>query len=230
MLAALERLFFGLFFNQMRSKGRLVAPEAAFLKGRAYVTNGSGNRLEIGAGARFNGTVEFNGDGNRVVIGRKCNFKGRIVVKGSNQTVLFDDHSTAKNAYILCDEDCDVSIGKWCMFSRRVEIRTSDAHSVIDRDSGERLNQPASVTIGDHVWIGIGAIVTKGAAVPSDCIVAAMSFVNDRFDEQGVVLAGVPAAIVRRGVTWHRSRKPRFEREQMDAWKADVTRPPPGRQ
>lgn len=55
--------------------------------------------------------------------------------------------------------------------------------------------------------------------MPSDSIVGAMSFVNRQSDEEGVVLAGSPAKIVKRGITWNRSRRDKFTREQMDHWK-----------
>jgi acetyltransferase-like isoleucine patch superfamily enzyme len=105
------------------------------------------------------------------------------------------------------------------MFSREIEIRTTDAHSAVDRATGNRINMPESVIIGDHVWVGVGAIINKGSVVPSDSIVGAMAFVNRRFEEQGIILGGVPATIVRRGITWNRGRKNKFTTEELDHWK-----------
>jgi acetyltransferase-like isoleucine patch superfamily enzyme len=194
---------------------------AASLKGRVFskVPASSDNLLQIGKGAKVTGTIEFLGNGNKVIIGDDCHFRGDIIVKGNAQTVSFGDHSTTVGVYILCQENCDVTIGKWCMFSREIEVRTTDAHSVIDRSTGRRLNKDQSIIVGDHVWVGVGAIINKGAVVPSDSIVGAMSFVNSKFDEEGVVLAGSPAKIVKRGITWNRSRRDKFTPEQMDHWK-----------
>jgi UDP-3-O-[3-hydroxymyristoyl] glucosamine N-acyltransferase len=207
-------------FNRLGSGNRLEAGARAELLGSARVISGKGNLLRIGSGTWFHAKVYFTGDNNRVLIGDNARFVGRIIVNGSGQTIVFGDKSTATDLYILCAEGCDVRIGRDCMFSRRTEIRTTDAHSVVDRQSGKRLNLPGAVDIGDHVWVGVGSIVSKGAAVPTDSVVAAMSFVNARFSEEGVILAGVPAAIVRRGVTWNRAAKPKFSRAQMDEWKA----------
>src|SRR5690606_7167657 len=102
---------------------------------------------------------------------------------------------------------CDVLIGSHCMLSREIEIRTSDSHSVLDRRNLKRLNMPASVTIGDHVWLGLRCIISKGATIPDDTIVGAGAFVNKPFDEPGIVLAGTPAQIVKRNITWQRRRK-----------------------
>ncbi|MBB4642378.1 acyltransferase [Rhizorhapis suberifaciens] len=183
------------------------------------IARGSGNIIDIGEGAKFNGNILIRGDNNKITIGKQCQWKGQIVVKGNGQTVHIGDHSTSRDCYILCQENCNVTIGKWCMFSRQVEVRTTDAHSVIDRQTGERLNGAQSVSIGDHVWIGVGALINKGAFVPSDSIVGAMSFVSRRFDEEGVLIAGVPADIIRRGITWDRSRKKKYKLDQLDHWR-----------
>ena len=199
--------------NRFENKG------AEGLKGRVIVKRGTGNTITIGSGTRFDGSIEILGTKNTVVIGDNCHFKGDIVVKDHGQTVTFGDHSTCKSVYILCQEGCNVRIGRWCMLSRDIEIRTTDAHSLIDRQTGKRLNMPASIAIGDHVWVGVGAIINKGSRIASDSVVGAMAFVNSAFDEEGVVIAGVPAKVVRRGVTWNRGRKKAYSPVEMDAWR-----------
>lgn len=189
--------------NSFEDKG------ATGLKGRVVVKRGTGNTV----------TIDIQGTRNTVVIGENCHFRGKIVVKDHGQTVVFGDHSTSNSVYILCQEGASVRIGRWCMLSRDIEIRTTDAHSVIDRQTGKRLNTPASITIGDHVWVGVGAVINKGASIAADSIVGAMAFVNGVFDEEGVVIVGVPARIAKRGVTWNRSRKKVFSEAEMNAWR-----------
>lgn len=189
-------------------------------EGHGKITiNGSGNVVEILEGSLFNGNIDIQGNNNRVLIGPHCAIRGRILVKGSKQTVAVGERTTFQSVYLLCQENCDVMIGRWCMFSRNIEIRTTDAHSVVDAQTGRRLNEPASVTIGDHVWVSVGVLISKGATLPEDSIVGANSFVNDVFVEPGTLIAGAPAKVVKRGVTWHRSRKAKFTKEELDAWR-----------
>jgi len=208
-----------LFRNEFTAGNTFINDGAEALKGRVFVTKGTGNVLTIGKATKFRGSVEFQGNNNKVLIGENCHFRGDIIVKGDGQTVSFGDHSSTVDVYLLCQEECDVHIGKWCMFSREIEIRTTDAHSVIDRVTRKRINPAQSIRIGDHVWVGVGAIINKGAIVPSDCIVGAMAFVNGQFDEEGTIIAGTPAKIVKRGITWNRSRRDMFSRAQMNHWK-----------
>lgn len=207
------------FMSEVEDGNVFSAGGAQELRGKVRI-KGSGNKVIIEAGAKFSGSISVSGRDSLVHIGKSAHFRGDILVKeGSGQTVWFGDHSTSVNVYILCQEHCDVRIGNWCMFSREIEIRTTDAHSVIDRKTLRRLNKPESITIGDHVWVGVGSIINKGAVIPSDSIVGAMSFVNGKFTEDGVIIAGMPAKVVKQGITWDRSRRDSFTPEQISYWK-----------
>jgi len=185
------------------------------------VIDGTDNEVSFGANTKFKGSIEIRGKNNRVLFGPGSVMRGRIVVKGNNQTVSIGEQTTFQSAYLLCHEGCDITIGRWCMFSRDIEIRTTDAHSVVEKSTGLRLNAPASVVIGDHVWVSVGVFISKGVQLAADTIVGANAFVNGQFAEEGTMLAGAPARVVKRDVTWHRSRKRKFSSEELSAWRID---------
>ena len=186
----------------------------------ATTAAGTGNTVRFGKGATFSGSISVQGKNNLVEIGQNCVIRGSILVKGNDQRVVIGDQTTFVDVYILCQEGCNVDIGRWCMFSRDIEIRTTDAHSVVDRVSRKRLNLPKSIVIGDHVWIGVGVLVSKGSGIPSDSIVGAKTFVNTLFEEEGTVIAGSPARVVKRGITWNRLRRLSFTQDELDQWRA----------
>lgn len=171
---------------------------------------GRDNRVELGKNSRLLGYVEMRGQNNRIVFGDNVQFSGKIFVKGNDQTFTIGEGTSIRRAFVVMQENCDITIGERCLFSRDVEVRTSDAHSLIDATTGRRLNPAASVSIGDHVWIGAKAFISKGAAVGADSVVGAMAFVGSQFPDTGVVLAGVPAKVVKTGITWHIERRSRF--------------------
>lgn len=197
------------------------AADRTNISGRVRIQGGTANRVDIGQRTKISGTIDIIGSNNTVKIGENCHFRGSMIISGDNQTVTIGDRTTTVDVYILCSEGVDVSIGRWCMFSRRIEIRTTDAHAVIDRETGRRVNGAESIHIGDHVWVGVGAIINKGARVPADSIVGALSFVSGKFDEEGVVLAGAPARIVKRGVTWARTRLSQYTPTEMNYWRPE---------
>ncbi|EHK60273.1 acyltransferase, partial [Halomonas sp. GFAJ-1] len=189
-----------------------------FAKIRGNVT-GKKNKIIVGSGSKVDCEVTMAGDFNKLYIDEGCKVKGRIIIRGNRQKVRVFRNTTFQNVYILCQEGCDVLIGRNCMFSRDIEIRTTDAHSVVDVQTRERVNKPASVKIGNHVWVGVGSLISKGSQIPNDSIVGAYSFVNKKFTEENVLIAGTPAKIVRHGVTWNRGRKPKFTQAQLEHWK-----------
>ncbi|MDP1612372.1 MAG: hypothetical protein Q8M11_15065 [Sulfuritalea sp.] len=103
---------------------------------------------------------------------------------------------------ITCDSRIMVEdslvIGCDCIIAWDVFISDSDWHDV----AGTSRSSP--VSIGDHVWISHGVSVLKGAEIPSGCIVGAKSLVASAFDTKNVLIAGVPAKVMKYEVEWSR--------------------------
>lgn len=180
---------------------------------------GDDNYVFFDTDSTYVGDISIQGSNNVIMIGKKAVIRGRILIKGNNQKVIFGKHTTTQSCYILCQECCNIEIGDWCMFSRDIEIRTTDAHSVVDLKTRERINKSASVKIGNHVWVGVGSLISKGSQIPNDSIVGAYSFVNKKFTDENVLIAGTPAKIIRHGLTWNRGRKSKFTKSQLEHWK-----------
>ncbi len=90
------------------------------------------------------------------------------------------------------------------MFSYGISLRTTDAHDILDLESGAKLNSPQSIEIGEHVWVGTEALLTKGISVANDVVIGQRALVNKSIEESHVIVAGVPGKIVKRGTTWKR--------------------------
>ena len=91
------------------------------------------------------------------------------------------------------------------MFSWGIEIWGGDGHPTFDTASGRRINsftQP--LRIGDHTWIGKGAMIHKNARIPPNTIVAHSAVVTRKFCDEFTVIAGNPAKVVKENVRWER--------------------------
>jgi len=191
---------------------------------------GDGNTLDIAGSARLrNVAIRFEGSDNRVVVAPGVRLRGvSLLLKGSRQTIRIeedakidddshliarDDDSrievgpatTVERARLIALGGTRVRLGADCMLAYDVELRSGDSHSVLDAASGERLNPAADIEVADHVWLGARVTVLKGSRIGSDSVVGCGSIVRGDF-EPGVALAGVPARVVRRGITWSRER------------------------
>ncbi|WP_345544232.1 acyltransferase, partial [Microbacterium jejuense] len=95
-----------------------------------------------------------------------------------------------------------VSIGRNCLFAAHVSVRGSSHHGLWDLETGTLLNPEAGIEIGDHVWVGDQVAILNKARIAPGSVIGARSVVNKAFDEPHVLLAGIPAAVRRRGVDW----------------------------
>jgi acetyltransferase-like isoleucine patch superfamily enzyme len=93
-----------------------------------------------------------------------------------------------------------ITIGNGAAIARGVFIYDSDHHKLINKQRNQ-LNQPAPVTIGDHVWIGVGAIILKGVTIGDGAMIAAGSVVTHDVPP-GCMAAGNPAKVIREDIDW----------------------------
>lgn len=117
------------------------------------------------------------------------------------------------NITMVDDNDLVLTIGKNCMFSSNISVRAADGHTIFEVETNKILNRAEPIIIGDHVWVGAGSTLLKGAQVPSDSIVGIQSLVTKPFFDKNVAIAGVPAKVVKTGINWNRARIFEFEKK-----------------
>lgn len=107
-----------------------------------------------------------------------------------------------KNIY---GERSGVEIVSHCRLGRRFNIWHGGA--VINGDAGDDCiirgncvigfksmdGREGAPVLGNHVEIGVGAVVIGGIRLADDCIVGANAVVTKSFSEKGTVLVGIPA-------------------------------------
>jgi len=88
-------------------------------------------------------------------------------------------------------------IGDYVLFSDHVKIPSGRRQHDIDNREIPIIHQPSRrerVTIGNDVWLGMGAIV--GSDVQPGCVVGSGSVVTKTFPEY-TIIAGVPGRVIR---------------------------------
>ena len=93
-----------------------------------------------------------------------------------------------------------VTIGRRATISWDCYISDSDQHSIFD-ESGERINEPRPVVIGDNVWIGQGCAIMKGVTIGDGAIIAAHSVVTKDVPAN-TIAAGTPAKVIKENISW----------------------------
>lgn len=183
------------------------------------------NKLEIFGKLRKN-KIKISGNNNTIYIGknsllRDCN----IFIKGNNNTLYIGDDCVINNTSIILDnegaeikignktsiaeaqivslEPYNIEIGEDCMLSYNIEIRNTDSHKIYDKNTNERINKGNSVKIGNHVWLGMRAVILKGVTIEDNSIVAAGSIVTKDV-KANTIVSGNPAKQVKENVYWTR--------------------------
>ena len=174
----------------------------------SIVLQGNGNRVRIGANCRFpNLRIDIRANQCVVDIGIKCVLIGEIDCRDHRTHLLIGAKTTAMGLRITLHEPGTIRIGEDCMFAGGVRMDTSDMHSILDLATGDRLNPPGDIEIGNHVWLGYGTCVMKGVTIGQGCVVGTRAVVTKSLPPHSLA-AGVPARVIRTGVTWDRRRLP----------------------
>jgi acetyltransferase-like isoleucine patch superfamily enzyme len=127
-------------------------------------------------------------------------YDSRIVIWHYNAKITVGDGFVNCGAYISPQRE--VIIENDFLAGPQIAIWDYDSHKIIDVDNGRVLNEPnAPIHIGKHVWLGLGAMITDSVTIGYGAIIAAKAVVTHDVPENCIV-AGVPAKVIKAGVTW----------------------------
>lgn len=139
----------------------------------------SGNRNNISVSSIFANQLTIHcAHGLRCVIGKRTSING---------------------AYIASNEPSSVQIGKDCLFATEVRIYPTDFHKIFA--SGQRINPPKPIVIGDKVWLCERVMVLSGAEIGNGCVIGAAAVVAGQVPKRSVAV-GNPAYVVRSDIEW----------------------------
>lgn len=185
-------------------KGLKIYWTGVFSNRIKIINHGSDNFIEFGEGCRLSRCkIQIFGDGNRIKIEQDCVCRDMDIwlSDGGAIEIGHNTHFVGK-IHIACTEGKAVKIGERCLFSNDIVIRTGDSHAILDSRE-HRINPAADVFIGDHVWIGQKVILLKRANVGKETVIGTGSIVTGEKFESNVVLAGVPAKVIKKNISWH---------------------------
>lgn len=199
------------------------------LGGNKYRVKGKGNKIKTGGSLFLRTRISISGNNNTIVMGKESIlYRSSITICGNNNRIEIGDSVSCKvgdfsfeddngfigigshttisgHTHLACIEGRSIRIGKECLFSSDIIFRTGDSHSILDMN-GTRINPSRDISVGDHVWISYNTTLTKGAAVSNDSIIGTGAIVTKEFEQPNVIIAGVPANIVKENINWDKNR------------------------
>lgn len=166
---------------------------------------GENNYIEIGNNVKFQDcNIRLKGNNIKLVINDDVQLTGVVASLFQNTELFIGKSTTLGKGEITIAENCNISIGKDCMFAHGYEIINSDMHPIYDLDTGDRINVGSSVTIGDHVWGGRDVVILKGVTISNNIVIGIRSVVSNSILTPNSIVAGVPARVLRKNIIWGR--------------------------
>ncbi len=119
-------------------------------------------------------------------------------------SVVVGAKTTSNGTRIVCDQS-KVEIGEDCMFSDGILIQSADQHGIVDLETGEIVNNHMRTTrIGDHVWLGRACTLMAEISIGQGSIIGTGAIVTRDIPLNSIAV-GIPAKVVKTGMTWSRS-------------------------
>lgn len=150
-----------------------------------------------------NAKFTFNGDNSIVYLSSSMNsqYSFNLVIYNGSTFFIGREGNMSSPININIQENQNVIIGTEVTISSGVNIRTADIYPIYDNESKQRVNFAKSVYIGDHVWIGHLAYISRGVKIGSGAIIENNTFIpHDGKIPSNSLVVGNPARIERKNL------------------------------
>lgn len=150
-----------------------------------------GQRVRAGPGLRMRVT-----DGGRCRLGDDVAFDRGVDVTVKCGTLEIGARSYVGQGSVIVARD-RIDVGSDCLIAEYVTIRDQDHAIAPGQITAQNGFVTAPIAIGNNVWIGAKATITKGTTIGDNAIVGAGAVVTHDVPADCVV-AGVPARVLRK--------------------------------
>ncbi len=185
--------------NNNQFIGELPTMEKSVIK-----FHGSNNILVCEKNVKLvNSTIIFNANDSIVYLCQNKNdYKLNIAIYNHSALYIGKDNYINGTLNIVLSERKHVFIGDNGLISFGIWIRTADPHLIYSVDTKKRINPSKSVFIGDHVWLGQGVTILKGAKIHSGSIAGAISVIPGKELQSNCSYVGNPVRKAAEEIFW----------------------------
>jgi acetyltransferase-like isoleucine patch superfamily enzyme len=137
----------------------------------------------------------------RMVVGPRCKIgRGSRIHAAPGATISWAD-GVWTNANVLVHIAHGFEVGRDCLLGWGSQYVDDNFHEV-EFEGRRPETTGAPIRIGDHVLVGNRASLGAGVVIADGCVVAAGSLVTRQFLEPNCLIAGLPAKVVKQGISW----------------------------
>ena len=180
--------------------------------------NGKNNILVIEDGVKLvNSRISFGGD-NAVVYLSRNKYIYYLDINAYSNTCVFigKDNFFNGRLSLIASERKNIIIGDNGLISFGIFVRTADPHLIYSCETKQRINKSKSVLIGDHVWLGQGALILKGTKIGSGSILGGGAVISNKSVFSNASAVGNPAKIVAKNIFFSKESVHNFNKKQTE--------------
>ena len=198
-------------FNFIKTKYKKIKNKLEIvgkLRKNKIKISGNNNVLYVGKNTQLrNSNIFIKGNNNILYIGDDCIVNNTsIILDNESSEIRIGNKTSIAKAQIVSLESYKIEIGEDCMLSYDIEIRNTDSHKIYDKNT---------INIGNHVWLGMRAIILKGVNIGDNSIVAAGSIVTKDV-KANTIISGNPAKQIKENIYWTREEVMKYLEEKNE--------------
>jgi len=131
-------------------------------------------------------------DGGQIRIGKRVSIGNNVRIEAKGGRIDIDDDVFIGDGCIFVSQ-ANIKIGSNCQIAEYVVIRDQD-HSFSTRPIKDAGFKTASIKIGEDVWIGAKATITRGSTIGNGAVIGAHALVRGSISEFSLAV-GIPAKV-----------------------------------
>jgi acetyltransferase-like isoleucine patch superfamily enzyme len=145
----------------------------------------------------INVSVDPSSSLNNVNIGDNVKISMRCNIYGSTESLVeIGENSTVGMNSIINGYSGSIKIGKSVSIAQNVIMMCDSGPNASNLMQKAYPIKKGNISIGDHTWIGAGAIIEPDVSIGRFCIVGANCFVTNSFPDYSII-GGTPARLLK---------------------------------
>ena len=130
-----------------------------------------------------------------ITLSGKNTISSNVIIQGSGKLTLGERSFIGQNSVIGVNET--INIGSEVMIAQSVSIRDTDhCFDNVNIPMSRQGIKTAPIIISNDVWIGYGAVITKGVTIGEGAIIGANAVVTKDVPPYAI-MGGVPAKLIK---------------------------------
>lgn len=137
---------------------------------------------------------------SKIIFSGSCYINRGFSIASNRGGIIYFGNKMHLNSYSLVSSNSVIRICDGVRCGWNCTIIDWDGHQIVDKNSGEIINNPKPITIGEHTWLGAKCSILKGVELAHHSIIPYGSIITKSNEEPFTVFGGRPNRVIKKDV------------------------------